>query len=391
MPMTNSPEAGRAGGDLPSTAESAEDLYEEAPFGYLSSQGIDGPILRLNRTLCRWTGHRAADLAGVRRLDDLLSPAGRIAHATRHIPLLRTAGAADGLALELVRVDGTRLPVLVNSVVRHASDGAPLLTRTTLFDATAYRRYETRLIEARDQAERSAAEARQALAAAEAADRAKARFLAAMNHEFRTPIGIIAGFAELLAEAAVEGRAVPAVEWTRDVVAASAHLLELLQDATYYARLSEAEQRFDPRRASLRRACRSALPRTAAVLEREGVTAVLDDGEEGMSVFDEELAAEAIACTVRELARRAGAKLHLHCSDEPAWLEVSCSTLLLAPEALAGLQAPLDGSGVLNRGLEGAGLGMAVAYRIVALHGGELRAEASTEGGTHVRLRFGPE
>jgi PAS domain S-box-containing protein len=231
--LTEKHEIGRS--RLSPSPESAEDLYEDAPFGYVSSEAIDGPVLQLNRTLCRWTGYQVGDVVGRWRFSDLLSPAGRIVHATRHVPLLHTAGAADGIALELVRADGSRFPVLMNSVVRRAPDGTPLLTRTALFDATAYRRYEAQLIEARNQAEQSELAVRRSLTAVAAADRSKARLIAAMSHEFRTPIGIITGFAELLQEAAEQGQPVPMLEWTRDISAAAAHLLELLQDTTRYA------------------------------------------------------------------------------------------------------------------------------------------------------------
>jgi sigma-B regulation protein RsbU (phosphoserine phosphatase) len=36
--------------------ESAEDLFEELPCGYLSA-APDGRIVRANRTLLSWTGH----------------------------------------------------------------------------------------------------------------------------------------------------------------------------------------------------------------------------------------------------------------------------------------------------------------------------------------------
>jgi signal transduction histidine kinase len=371
--------------------QNAEDLYEDAPFGYLSSEAIDGPILRLNRTLCRWTGYRADNVVGVRRLSDLLSPAGRIVYATRHVPLLQTAGAADGIALELVRADQSRMPVLMNSVVRHEPDGMPLLTRTTLFDATAYRRYEARLVEARNRAEQSEAEARRALAAVEAADRAKAQFLAAMNHEFRTPIGIITGFAGLLLEAAEQGQPVPALDWTRDIVAASAHLLELLEDATSYAKLTDLERRLALRPMSLRRAARMGLLRAAAVLERAQVTVVLDEGEEVSAVLDEELVSEAVACTLRELAGRMepGQELHLRCSARPLRVAACCSSRLLSPQAWRSLQAPLDAPSLLNRGLEGAGLGIAMAHRIAVLHGGKISLEGGTDDGSCVMLDFG--
>lgn len=388
--MANLPEPSHTGGGP--LQEHAEDLYEEAPFGYLSSEGVDGPILRLNRTLCRWTGYQADQIVGIRRLDDLLSPAGRIVHATRHIPLLQTAGAVDGIALELLRTDRTRLPVLMSSVVRRGSDGTPLLTRTTLFDATAYRRYEMRLIEARDRAERSEAEARRALAAVEAADRAKARFLAAMNHEFRTPVGIIAGFAGLLMEAAEQGQAVPALDWTRDIVAASAHLLELLEDATRYARLADPERRLELRPVNVRRAVRMGLLRAAATLERVGVAIVLDEGDEVSAELDEELVTEAVACTLRELAIRfhSGAELHLRCLAHPPRVRMCFASMAHSPQAWSDFQAPLDAPAMLNRGLEGASLGIAVAHHIVALHGGKLSLEADAIDGTCVTLCFGP-
>jgi PAS domain S-box-containing protein len=380
-------EAGQTGGSLSRpTRESAEALYEDAPFGYLSSEAIDGPVLHLNRTLCRWTGYREEEIVGVRRFVDLMSPAGRIVHATRHVPLLQTAGVANGISLELVRADGSRLPVLMNSVVQRAPDGMPLVTRTALFDATAYRRYEAQLIEARNRAERSEAETQRSLVAVEAADRGKARFLAAMNHEFRTPIGIITGFAELMLEAAESGRAVPALDWTRDIAAAAAHLLELLKDATNFASLNE----LDRRPAILSGTASTGLLRAMAVLGRTQVTARLEEGEKVVATLDGNLAAEAVASTLRELAYRAGrgATLQLSCLDAPARIEVCCPSLVLSPEAVANFWAPLDTDAVLNRGLEGAGLGMALARRIAVLHGGDLCVESTAEGGTSVVIGF---
>ncbi|MBP0447628.1 PAS domain-containing sensor histidine kinase [Roseomonas sp. SSH11] len=371
--------------------ETAEDLYEEAPFGYLSTAAIDGPVLQLNRTLCRWTGYRSDEIVGIRRFIDFLSPAGRIVHATRHVPLLQTAGAADGIALELLRADGSRFPVLMNSVVRRAPDGRPLLTRTALFDATAYRRYETQLIEARARAEQSEVQARRALGVAQAADQAKARFLAAMNHEFRTPISIITGFSELLVEAAGEGRAVPASAWARDISDAAAHLLELLEDATRYARLDELGPRLQLSHTNLQRSARAALLRASAALRRAQVAAKVEEGEEVIAFLDKELSAEALACCLREFGRRAGpgAELWLRCLDQPARIELRSSTAINPEEVLASISVSLDAPALLNRGLEGAGLGMIVAHRIAALHGGELRIGADHEGATTLTVSFG--
>ena len=129
--------------------ESAEDLYENAPCGYLSA-APDGTIARVNATFLRWTGYRREELVGVRRFQDLLTAGGRIYHETHYAPLLRMQGTVREIALEIVTADGRRLPVLVNSVLRRDADGAPQMIRTTVLDATERRLYERELLTARD-------------------------------------------------------------------------------------------------------------------------------------------------------------------------------------------------------------------------------------------------
>ncbi|MEV7142077.1 PP2C family protein-serine/threonine phosphatase [Streptomyces tauricus] len=133
--------------------DSAEDLYEHAPCGYLSTL-LDGRILKVNTTLLDWLGYERDDLLGRRYFSDLLTVGGRLYHETHFAPLLRMQGEVSGIALELKAADGSRLPVLVTSTVRTGEDGQPLLIRTTLFDARDRRAYETELLRARKEAER---------------------------------------------------------------------------------------------------------------------------------------------------------------------------------------------------------------------------------------------
>ncbi|MEW2082739.1 SpoIIE family protein phosphatase [Streptomyces sp. NPDC005283] len=132
--------------------DSAEDLYENAPCGYLSTL-LDGQIAKINKTLLDWLGYRRDDLAGRKRFSDLLTVGGRLYHETHFAPLLRMQGEVSGIALELKTADGRRLPVLVTSTVKTGSDGQPLLIRTTVFDARDRRAYETELLRARQEAE----------------------------------------------------------------------------------------------------------------------------------------------------------------------------------------------------------------------------------------------
>src|SRR5215210_1128160 len=91
--------------------EDPEELYEHAPAGYLSSQP-GGTIVKVNETLLAWTGHRREDVLGRLRFHDLLAPGARIYYETHYAPLLQMQGSVKEIAVELLRVDGTRLPVL---------------------------------------------------------------------------------------------------------------------------------------------------------------------------------------------------------------------------------------------------------------------------------------
>ncbi|MFD7315859.1 PP2C family protein-serine/threonine phosphatase [Streptomyces sp. NPDC059883] len=133
--------------------DSAEDLYENAPCGYLSTL-LDGTIAKINTTLLGWLGHERDVLVGRRTFSDLLTVGGRLYHETHFAPLLRMQGEISGIALELNAADGSRLPVLVTSTVRTGSDGEPLLIRTTVFDARDRRAYESELLRARQESER---------------------------------------------------------------------------------------------------------------------------------------------------------------------------------------------------------------------------------------------
>ncbi|MCX4578413.1 SpoIIE family protein phosphatase [Streptomyces sp. NBC_01571] len=150
--------------------DSAEDLYEAAPCGYLSTL-MDGTIAKINATLLDWLGLARETVVGKLRFPDLLTVGGKLYHETHFAPLLRMQGGLHGIALEMKAADGRRLPVLVSSVVKHGSEGEPLLIRTTVFDASDRRAYEQELLTRRQEAERARAEAERAHAEAEQARR----------------------------------------------------------------------------------------------------------------------------------------------------------------------------------------------------------------------------
>lgn len=131
--------------------DDAQALYERAPCGYLSTTP-DGAIIKANATFLALVGYTRDSLIGRKRFLDLLTGGGRIYHETHYAPMLRMQGVAREIALDLVRDDGRRIPVLINSILERDAAGNPVVIRTAVFDASHRRRYEEELFREKERA-----------------------------------------------------------------------------------------------------------------------------------------------------------------------------------------------------------------------------------------------
>jgi phosphoserine phosphatase RsbU/P len=179
-----------------SIIEDLEDLYENAPCGYLSLDPA-GRIFKVNKTLCGWIGYAPEDLLG-KRLGDLLNIAGRMFYETHIAPLLRMQGFFNEVALDLVGQSGERLPVIANAAERRAADGSVISTRITLLKATERRRYEQELLDARDQSRSSEAATRAILKDERETSQLREQFIAVLGHDLRNPLASISAGARIL-------------------------------------------------------------------------------------------------------------------------------------------------------------------------------------------------
>jgi sigma-B regulation protein RsbU (phosphoserine phosphatase) len=203
--------------------EDLEDLYENAPCGYLSLRP-DGRIVKANRTLSRWIGIPVEQLLG-KRLRDLLNMAGRIFYETHFAPLLRMQGYFHEVAFDLITVDGDKLPVLANAMERRGDDGALLFTRVTLFHAG-----ERRLVDARAASDVATAAMQLNLDAERENAELREQFIAVLGHDLRNPLASISAAGRMLRREAQTDKATSILDLMQGSVMRMSGLIDNVLD-----------------------------------------------------------------------------------------------------------------------------------------------------------------
>jgi PAS domain S-box-containing protein len=118
--------------ELMIVAAEFNDLYNRAPCGY-HSLAPDGLITRINDTELSWLGRSRYDVVGSKTFSDLLTEGSRDIFRQDFTTLI-DGGTARGGEVEIVRNDGTVLPVLYSITAERDPAGTIIAANMTLFD-----------------------------------------------------------------------------------------------------------------------------------------------------------------------------------------------------------------------------------------------------------------
>lgn len=233
---------------------------------------------------------------------------------------------------------------------------------------------------------------RQATAVAEAANRAKSRFLADMSHELRTPLNSILGFGQLMELQGAEGLSEKQREYLRWIREGGEHLLDMVNDVLDLSKVEAGKVQLeksgiDP--AALIRRVLTTVRTLAAKKHLHVVLSVPDD----LGILDADevrikqvlynLLSNAIKFTPREKrigveARSEAGTLALRVWDEG---------MGIPPGDLPRIFEPYVQSRSSRTG-EGTGLGLAIVKRLVELHEGTVSVQSVVEKGSSFTVRI---
>ncbi|HEY9893870.1 MAG TPA: PAS domain S-box protein [Candidatus Sericytochromatia bacterium] len=141
----------RAEAALQAYAEEIYDLYNQSPCGYHSLDAT-GTFSRINDTELSWLGYTRDEVLHKLKFSDLATPNSALAFQ-EHFSKFKQQGWISDVEFELVRKDGTILPVSLSATAIKGSEGDFLMSRSTLFDITDRKRAQTALQQANEQLE----------------------------------------------------------------------------------------------------------------------------------------------------------------------------------------------------------------------------------------------
>ena len=125
----------RADEELQRSADETRDLYNHAPCGY-HSLDKDGVLVQINDTELSWLGYKREEIIGKIKFSDLLTPEGG-RNFEENFSKFKEERIIRDVEYNMVRKDGTTLPVLLSASAVVDSAGNYLMSRSTIYDITA--------------------------------------------------------------------------------------------------------------------------------------------------------------------------------------------------------------------------------------------------------------
>ena len=338
-----------------------QDLYNNAPDMYLSIDAASGRILEFNETFLRMTGFSREESQGMHALD-LYPPEAQDA-ARDCLARIREGKPVNDVALRVRRKNMEPLDVTLSATAVFDPGGNVVRSRSVLRDVSARRQAELKLAEAA---------------------RMREEFLAMVSHELRSPLHAINAAFQIIdtpdADADHRKRSEAVVRrQTR-------HMVRLVDDLLDISRIIHGKLQFERSPLDATQVTRAAVDAMAPAFHVKGVSLVTEGLEYGLPMFGDAARLTQVITNLLHNALRytpAGRCVRVRCfgDDAEAQIVVADEGRGIDPVDIPNIFGMFSQSRQgLARREGGLGLGLAIAERIVAAHGGTVRAHSDGIG-----------
>ncbi|MGF1611544.1 MAG: ATP-binding protein [Kiloniellales bacterium] len=349
-----------------------EGIYRSTP---------DGHLLRANPALVKLCGYRSEEEL-IAAMQDIGTE--WYVDPKRRSVFLRQMEERDGVTnfvSEVYRLrTGERLWVMENARAVRDRAGKLLYFEGTVLDITERKRAEEASLRAIE---------------AEAANRTKSEFLAALSHELRTPLNAIIGFSEMMKRATFGPLGSSRyAEYSKDIHDSGIHLLNLINDLLDLSKIEGKKYQLGDDTIVVPAFIPDVVRLIIPDASRERISIELD-------IYDELPALRADSRAVKQMMlnllsnavkftpQGGRVVVSARCDDESLRLMVQDNGIGIEPQDIDKVLTPfgqIEGRG--KESMKGTGLGLTIVKSLIELHGGRIEIDSAPGHGTTVSLVF---
>lgn len=247
------------------------------------------------------------------------------------------------------------------------------------------RHTERVLTAARLDAEQTARLAEEAMAQAQAADRAKTNFLANVTHELRTPLNAIIGFSEIIESGAAIG---DHAAYGKYIHEAGTRLLGMVNDVLTLARIEAGKVELDEQVVTLAEVIDASIRAVTADATAKSVTIADEGGTDILVRLDpnrmKQVFVHLLSNGIKFTREGGGVRVSAALEDADTLIvrvrDTGCG---IPPDHLVRVFEPFSQvEDHLTRENEGVGLGLPLARAMMRIHGGDLTLTSQVGVGT---------
>ncbi|MFO0661710.1 MAG: ATP-binding protein [Polyangiaceae bacterium] len=229
------------------------------------------------------------------------------------------------------------------------------------------------------------------LAEADSLDQARARFLAVLSHEMRTPLHGVLGFADVLLSE-VDGPLSASAREDVEIIRQSAENLRgLIDDILELSAIETGNLRLERRTHDLRVIGQRALKESSSLAVKKGLTLTLDAPAPVMADIDSRRIRQILVNLISNAIKfttEGSVVVRVSQREGMGVIEVIDTGPGIQPNELALIFEEFKQVGDITSQRKGTGLGLAIARRLARMHDGSLTASSELGHGACFRLEL---
>ena len=294
------------------------------------------------------------------------------------IPLiLITDILGDEIAIECIRAG------ISGYVLKHKLSKLPMILEQSIADFSQQQEQEKQLAIIRQQ-QKYIEELEQERESQQAAESATQEFISHLNHELRSPIAAVIGFARMLKEEIYGSLNDKQMQYIKAIAMTGEHALDLINDYLDLAKINADQENLEPENLAVEDICRASLAIVEEKARQKGLKLNLNIDREVDFCRADKLRLKQILVNLLSNAvkftQSGSVTLQVTPQEEYLQLAVIDTGIGISPANQKKLFQPFQQIKTsIHRNEKGTGLGLALSRKLAILHGGDITL-TSTEG-----------